>query len=158
MKTFKVRVIASVPLRFEGNAEVIAQTRGEAEAKIREMYDKDELDLEKLPPDYDAGEIIELRWEEESDGNALAVCQALIALYDGNPKAYGYDPELGAVVDKARAAEANANLIAAAPDLLEALKMAVRWLEVIPIEHRKGASGPLAICRGVIAKAERGEA
>jgi hypothetical protein len=112
MKTFKVRVIASVPLRFEGSAEVQAQTRGEAEAKIRAMYDKDELDLEKLPPDYDEGEIVELNWEEESDANAmpdaLDVCQALIALYDGNPKAYGYDPELGAVVDEARAAVAKA--------------------------------------------------
>lgn len=112
MKTFKVRVVASVPLRFEGNAEVQAQTRSEAEAKIRAMYDKDELDLEKLPVDYDQGEIIDLRWEEEVDGNAtpdaLAVCQALIALHDGNPKAYAYDPELGAVVDEARAAIAKA--------------------------------------------------
>jgi hypothetical protein len=112
MKTFKVRVVASVPLRFEGNTEVQAQTRVEAEAKIRVMYDKDELDLEKLPPDYDQGKIIDLRWEEEIDGNAttdaLAVCQALIALHDGNPKAYAYDPELGAVVDEARAAVAKA--------------------------------------------------
>ena len=112
MKTFKVRVVASVPLRFEGNAQVIAQTRAEAEAKIRAMYDKDELDLEKHPADYDQGEIIELRWEEEIEGNtspdALAVCQALIALHDGNPKAYAYDPELGAVVDEARAAVAKA--------------------------------------------------
>src|SRR5260221_12407246 len=112
MKTFKVRVVASVPLRFEGNAQVIAQTRAEAEAKIRAMYDKDELDLEKLPPDYDQGEIIELSWEEELDGNAtpdaLAACQALIALHDGNPKAYAYDPELGAAVDDHCASIANA--------------------------------------------------
>jgi hypothetical protein len=111
MKTFKVRVVASVPLHFEGNAEVQAQTRGEAEAKIRAMYDKDELDLEKLPADYDEGQIIELRWEDEIDGNApdaLAVCKALIALQDSNPKAYAYDPELGAVADEARAAIAKA--------------------------------------------------
>jgi hypothetical protein len=109
MKTFKVKVVASVPLRFEGNAEVMAQTRGEAEAKIRAMYDKDELELEKLPADYDQGQIIELRWEEEfAMPEALDVCQALIALHDSNPKAYAYDPELGAVVDEARAAVAKA--------------------------------------------------
>jgi len=112
MKRFKVRVVASVPLHFEGNAEVQAQTRSEAEAKIRAMYDKDELDLEKLPADYDQGKIIELRWEEDLDCNAtpdaLAVCQALIAFYDGHLKAYAYDPELGAVVDEARAAVAKA--------------------------------------------------
>ena len=38
-----------------------------------------------------------------ADGLA-AVCEALIALVDGKPRIYGYDTELRAIVDQARAA------------------------------------------------------
>lgn len=45
------------------------------------------------------------RLKEQRD-SLLSVCKALLALVDGAPRQYAYDPELQAVVDEARAAVA----------------------------------------------------
>jgi hypothetical protein len=42
--------------------EVSAKNRKEAEAKIRDLYAKDELELVEFTTDYDSAEIIELQW------------------------------------------------------------------------------------------------
>jgi hypothetical protein len=64
LRKFKARVIASVPTLYEADVEVIAKNRKEAEAKIRDLYAKDELEMVEFTTDYDSAEIIELQWKE----------------------------------------------------------------------------------------------
>jgi hypothetical protein len=48
---------------------------------------------------------------------------------------------------------ANARLIASSPELLEALREAKRWLQVLPVEYRNKPSNPIASIDAVISKA-----
>ncbi len=64
MRTFKARVVASVPTLYEADVEVSAKNRKEAEAKIRDLYAKDELEMVEFTTHYDSAEIIELQWKE----------------------------------------------------------------------------------------------
>jgi hypothetical protein len=41
-----------------------------------------------------------------TEAKALEVCRALVALVDGKPRQYGFDPELQAVAEQARQAVA----------------------------------------------------
>lgn len=70
---------------------------------------------------------------EDEEGDARSICELPFAHHDDEN-------------------EANARLIAAAPDLLEALKRMRRWAEADQVNYT--GDHPVAVARAAIAKAE----
>jgi hypothetical protein len=73
------------------------------------------------------------------------------------PIGFVYGPSLAERYDVGRTALANARLIAAAPELYEALERTLNWLASYPGEGAMGIGGPYEQARAALAKA-RGEA
>ena len=97
-------------------------------------------------------------WMVESDGKEDATVTAFTAVHH-NPvyicRVYG-EGVLARAGDSTEERAANAALIAAAPDLLAALEMAVATIERIAPKHGPFSSvdGTLSVARAAIAKAE----
>lgn len=91
-----------------------------------------------------------------TDAFSVSAVQAEPPIADLDCRWYGQKSCLPLSAVSRSAAEANARLISAAPELLEALKVAIDWID--PNEHGlvypEQARKDLAMCVAAIAKAE----
>jgi hypothetical protein len=64
--SFTAKVVSRVPCFLEAEVVVEADTREAAEAKIRKMYDEDELDFGDPEHDYDESRITEIIFDGDA--------------------------------------------------------------------------------------------